>query len=101
MDFQLFLLCQSNLQEEFTDVVALIPLELNHFTILGMVHHCTIASKLLRDMERERENNKKLNQPLNEIHTRKAPVIHKHYSPLVRSGGKCDHSIFSQALWEC
>lgn len=47
MDFQLVVFSQSNLNEELAYVLPLVPLKLNHFSILWMLNHSTIAGKLL------------------------------------------------------
>ena len=45
----LVFLCQANFDEELRDVGPLVSLELDHLTVLRVVHHCTIASKLLQN----------------------------------------------------
>ena len=47
MDFQLLFLSQPNLDQEITDVDPLVFLQLQHLSILGVLHHRTIAGKLL------------------------------------------------------
>lgn len=47
MDFQLVVFGQSNLDEELADVLALVALQLNHFSILRVLDHSTIAGKFL------------------------------------------------------
>lgn len=47
MDFQLLFLGQPNLDQEITDVDPLVSLQLQHLSILGVLHHRTIAGKLL------------------------------------------------------
>lgn len=47
VDFQLLFLGQPNLDQEITDVDPLVSLQLQHLSILGVLHHCTIAGKLL------------------------------------------------------
>jgi len=47
VDFKLFLFGQANLSEELADILALISLQLNYFTILWVLNHCPIAGKLL------------------------------------------------------
>lgn len=47
VDFQLLLLGQPNLDQEITDVDPLVSLQLQHLSILGVLHHRTIAGKLL------------------------------------------------------
>ena len=47
MDFQLVVFGQSNLNEELADVLALVALQLNHFSILRVLDHSTIAGKFL------------------------------------------------------
>ena len=44
----LVFLGQANFDEELGDVGPLVSLELDHLTVLRVVHHCTIASKLLQ-----------------------------------------------------
>ena len=53
MYFQLLLLGQPNLDQEITDVDPLVSLQLQHLTILRVLHHRTIAGKLLREEGRE------------------------------------------------
>ncbi len=43
----LIFLCQANFDEELGDVSPLVSLKLDHLTVLGVVYHCAIASKLL------------------------------------------------------
>lgn len=47
MDLELFGLRNLNFRQELTDIVALIALQLNNFTILWMFDDCTVASKFL------------------------------------------------------
>jgi len=47
VDFELLLLGQVNLDEELADILALVSLKLDHFTILWVLNHCPIAGKLL------------------------------------------------------
>lgn len=47
VDFQLLFLGQPNLDQEITDVDPLVSLQLQHLSILGVLHHRTIAGKLL------------------------------------------------------
>lgn len=47
VDFQLVVFSQSNLHEELADVLALVTLQLNHFSILGVLNYSTIAGKFL------------------------------------------------------
>ena len=47
----LVFLCQANFDEELGDVGPLVSLELDHLTVLRVVHHCTIASKLLYKLQ--------------------------------------------------
>ena len=51
MHFQLLLLGQPDLDQEITDVDSLVSLQLQHLTILRMLHHRTVAGKLLRGRE--------------------------------------------------
>lgn len=37
----------THLNEELADILALVSLQLDHFTILWVLNHCPIASKLL------------------------------------------------------
>lgn len=48
MHLNLVFLGQANFDEELGDVGPLVSLELDHLTVLRVVHHCTIASKLLQ-----------------------------------------------------
>jgi hypothetical protein len=47
MDFELVLLRNSNFCQKLTNVVTLIALELNHFTILRVLDHSAVTGKLL------------------------------------------------------
>ena len=47
MDFELVILGQVNLSEEQADILALVTLQLDHFTILWVLNHCAVAGKLL------------------------------------------------------
>ena len=48
MDLQLVLLGQPHFDHEVTDVVPLVSLELQYLPVLGMIHHCAVARKLLQ-----------------------------------------------------
>ena len=45
---QLLLLSEAHLDEEVTDVVPLVSLQLDHLPILRVLHNSAIAGKLLR-----------------------------------------------------
>lgn len=47
VDFELLLLGQVDLNEELADILALVSLKLDHFTILWVLNHCPIAGKFL------------------------------------------------------
>lgn len=47
MDFQLVVFSQSNLYEELAYVLALVALQLDHFSIFGVFNYSTIAGKFL------------------------------------------------------
>lgn len=47
MDLQLVGLYQSTLDEPVANLGALITLELQHFSVLGMLYHCAITGKFL------------------------------------------------------
>jgi hypothetical protein len=48
VDLQLVLFDQPSFREELADVFALITLQLEHLSVLGMFDHGSIASKLLK-----------------------------------------------------
>lgn len=47
MNFQLFFLDNANLQEELANVLPLVTLQLDNFTVFRMLNHSTITSKFL------------------------------------------------------
>jgi hypothetical protein len=47
VDLDLLLLDDANFDEEVTDVVTLVTLQLDDLTVLGVLHYSTIARKLL------------------------------------------------------
>jgi len=46
----------AHLDEELADILALVSLELDHFTILWVLNHCPIARKLLSGVRESRHN---------------------------------------------
>ena len=47
MHLNLVFISQPNICEKFTNVVSLVALKLNNFSVLWMIHYCSIAGELL------------------------------------------------------
>lgn len=47
VDFELLILGQVSISEEQADILALVTLQLDHFTILWVLDHCPVAGELL------------------------------------------------------
>ena len=47
VDFELFWFCDLHFGQELADVVPLVALQLDHFTVLRVLHNCSITRELL------------------------------------------------------
>ena len=47
MNFQLVLLDEATVDQQFTDILSLISLKLEHFAVLGVIHHSPVTGELL------------------------------------------------------
>ena len=71
---------KTHLNEELADILALVSLKLDHFTILWVLNHCPIAGKLLlRVMGRGEKGNQWWQHNKKDKHT-------PHYHQLILNG---------------
>ncbi len=64
MDLKLVLLAELAVNKKLAHIVALVALQLDDLSVLGVIHHASVARKLLlnneqKERERERERERK------------------------------------------